>query len=46
MKKVLRTICQADLDIPGAELDDKQEEIGVRMKKITITALAVITTMI
>jgi hypothetical protein len=43
MKKVL--ICQADLDIPGAELDDKQEEIG-RMKKITITALAVITTMI
>jgi hypothetical protein len=35
-----------DLDIPGAELDDKQEEIGVRMKKITITALAVITTMI
>jgi hypothetical protein len=28
MKKVLRTICQGDLDIPGAELDDKQEEIG------------------
>jgi hypothetical protein len=45
MKKVLRTICQGDLDIPGAELDDKQEEIGRRMKKITITALAV-TTMI
>jgi hypothetical protein len=45
MKKVLRTICQADLDIPGAELDDARGN-RMRMKKITITALAVITTMI
>jgi hypothetical protein len=28
MKKVLRTICQGGFRYSGAELDDKQEEIG------------------